>query len=525
MDRDFVLEGRTTRPETAIALVAPDVTGWVALASFRPEMPQVGPQECRCVKIVVDCSGSMAGDSIQQARIALERILDGLHTGDVFEIIAFGTSQRTLFGREQRVSESSLARARRFVRRLDADMGGTEIGAALAAAYAVRGECELPRDLLLITDGEVWHAEELISHARKSRHRFFTVGVGSAVAEPFVRRLASETGGACEIVSPREDMAGRIHRHFQRMYAPRTVGASVIWPTKPAWSAPGKIETVYGGDTVHVFSWFAEKPEGTVGFEAALDDGRVIREEASVSLFDGGPENIRSEEASTSSLARIAVARRLAEMESSEASTELAVRYQLMSPWTDYIVVHTRADAEKTRDLPEIRKVAHVLAAGWHGMGTVDAVPAVFSEISNGLARRVPEFAAKNMEPIPDLRSDFSRTSVEGIEPVEFAKILDDQKMPPLPSLDDLERWGLPATVVALLRDLVDEGMDEAAVVTIFLHVFAQSTEGQALERHVPRPVLKAYKMLRPELALVKRVDGILEEWNVQASDPDDCRG
>jgi Ca-activated chloride channel family protein len=49
---------------------------------------------------------------------------------------------------------------------------------------------------------------------RRKAHRVFAVGVGSAVAEEMLRRLAQETGGACELVSPREGMAEKIARHL-----------------------------------------------------------------------------------------------------------------------------------------------------------------------------------------------------------------------------------------------------------------------------------------------------------------------
>lgn len=90
-------------------------------------------------------------------------------------------------------------------------MGGTEIAAALRAAYritgepGIAGEPGMDRDLLLITDGEVWDTKQPVAEARRSGYRIFTVGVGSAVAEAFVRELAAATGGACELVAPRQD--------------------------------------------------------------------------------------------------------------------------------------------------------------------------------------------------------------------------------------------------------------------------------------------------------------------------------
>ena len=76
--------------------------------------------------------------------------------------------------------------------------------------------------------------------AVRSGHRFFTVGVGSAVNERLVRDLAERTGGAAELVSPNEAMAERVHRHFKRIYASRVEEAVVEWPETPeSWATSG----------------------------------------------------------------------------------------------------------------------------------------------------------------------------------------------------------------------------------------------------------------------------------------------
>ena len=262
MDRDCVLEARATGVEVGRALLDRDGGDWVVLASFRPEIPDMDASGAhRCLKIVVDCSGSMSGDSIEQVRTAGERILDSLRPGDLFDIVAFGTGHRALSGHALPASPANIARAREFVvRELDADLGGTEIESALRAAYRIEGEPGMPRDLLLITDGEVWDTDSAATEARASGHRIFTVGVGSAVAEPFVRALAEATGGACELVTPREDMAGRIHRHFQRILAPPAKWARVIWPGRVRHAIPDPLPPPYPGDTLHLFGSFAGRP-------------------------------------------------------------------------------------------------------------------------------------------------------------------------------------------------------------------------------------------------------------------------
>lgn len=59
-------------------------------------------------------------------------------------------------------------------------------------------------DILLITAGEVWDVAKVVEAARRSGHRVFAIGVGSAPAEAVLTQLAESTGGACEFATPGE---------------------------------------------------------------------------------------------------------------------------------------------------------------------------------------------------------------------------------------------------------------------------------------------------------------------------------
>jgi Ca-activated chloride channel family protein len=348
--------------------------------------------------------------------------------------------------------------------------------------------------------------------------------VGSAVAEAFVRGLAEATGGACEFVAPREDMAERVHRHFQRMYAPRARSAFVRWPAQALCRVPDAIGPVYGGDTVHLFAWFAEKPEGRVSLEVTLADGRVVRHETEIHPFEGGPvEMPATDDGSLPALTRLAAARRLAATGDGKAATVLAVRYQLMSKWTNYIVVHVRADTQKAEDLPKIIRVAQVLAAGWHGMGTAHMKQCFLLDVCDDLA--APAMA----ERAADLRSMRSRpyawpmrgVAAGAIGPTEWVALLNAQAMSSSPSLNDLEVWGAPEAVLVVLRDLVDQGVDEAMVVTAFLYLVAGSEAGNALDRQVRRRILKAYKTATPRQAVMDAVTCAFDGWQSQGTAED----
>ncbi|MCK5679346.1 VWA domain-containing protein [bacterium] len=282
MDRDFIINICQPQDNKDSILVEHISNGgYTALASFVPRIisPEQIPQ--KSIKIVVDCSGSMNGDSITQARQAISDILSQLRPDDFFNLITFGNSSKTLFKQQVQANKTNLTTVRRTLRSIEADMGGTDIQQALETTIQIPGP-SIPQDILLITDGEVWESDEIIKTARKSRHRFFTVGVGSSVSENFVRQLADETGGACELVAPREQMSDKIVRHFERIYLPRVQKATINWPISPVKNIPLKIGSLYDGDTLHAFAFFDEMPQGTTTLEMTLTNGQTFSQSATI---------------------------------------------------------------------------------------------------------------------------------------------------------------------------------------------------------------------------------------------------
>ena len=373
MDRDFVLDFQIEDAADAAGMLASDSIsgGQVAIASFCPRIPG-GELPSVCVKIVVDCSGSMAGDSIDQTRIGLLRVLDNLREEDTFNIIRFGDTQRAVFTSCVPAKERNLRNARSAVDQLTADMGGTKMADALDFACSIKDGGERQATILLITDGDISDHRELTRLAVKSKHRVFTVGVGSAVAEEFVRNIAERTGGACELVSPNEVMADSIYRQFRRMFQPQAVIARVEWPTTPDWQAPSNLGAVFGGDTVHVFAGFSKRLQGEVRLLLQLSDGREVT------------QNVLLNECASNAdaLTRIAAARHIENIEADnpELAKHLALDYQLVTEQTNYLILEEREEDHKAQDLPHLARVTQMLAAGWGGTGSVKSPVAKFGK-------------------------------------------------------------------------------------------------------------------------------------------------
>ena len=378
MDRDFILTVKAPQATHSFAIYGADGEGAAAIASFQPLFPGLRQPRALDLAIVIDCSGSMQGDSIAQARQALAGILDALQPRDRVTVVAFGSTTKRLSDRLLPCTPANLGKARQFAAELEADMGGTEIGPALRAAYAAASGSE-SGDVFVVTDGEVSSWEAVVAEAKRSGRRVFTVGVGSAVSEAFVRGLAAATGGGCELVSPREGMADRVIRHFERMRAPRAKRVAIHWPEGARDLAPATFGAVFEGDTVTASAQF-DRPSitGHVTLEIETDGGEVFRQQLAMT-----PPRESADRVST--VARLAASARLKELDRA-AGLEQALRYRLVSPWTNWLVVAARPDGEKALDIPALRKVPQTLAAGWGGVGALalrmsaDSMPALSAE-------------------------------------------------------------------------------------------------------------------------------------------------
>src|SRR4029077_4450484 len=89
----------------------------------------------RDVVAVLDVSGSMSGDKLEQAKTALAQLLGTLRSGDRFRIVTFGSSVRRYATGWTDVSGDNVRAAQQWVRGLETD-GGTNIAGALEEAFA-----------------------------------------------------------------------------------------------------------------------------------------------------------------------------------------------------------------------------------------------------------------------------------------------------------------------------------------------------------------------------------------------------
>jgi len=405
LDRDLVLliDGLQG---ASFATVVPDGDAFAVLASFCPAVKPQGRAPLR-LKVLVDCSGSMAGDSIQAARSALHEVLKELEAADRISYSRFGSDVQHDTKALQPCDAATIQSMASLVAQTDADLGGTEMNKALLSTFelgaGISSIKERPTsqdgsphtDVLLITDGEIWAVDEVLHSAEKSGHRVFAIGVGSAPAESLLRDLADKTGGACELVSPNQDLAAVIIRMFRRLRAPRSTGVTVNWGQEVLWQSLAP-QCLFSGDTVHAFARLAQHPQRPPVLSWNSGESG---EQACAAGVDTGAGDTLARMVGAIQLASLSRARSdVTNANTSAEALALALHYQLVTDQTNLILVHVRQDGQKAVGLPELEQIAHMQAAGWGAAGSVMPVARLALPLMPSFSRHPPSAAAMSMD-------------------------------------------------------------------------------------------------------------------------------
>lgn len=361
LDRDFILV-LDQLAQCSVATLAPDYIDaktYVATASFSPSIPNAKAQNT-AVKILVDCSGSMSGGSILAERRALMAIVKKFNNGDKFSLSKFGSSVEHRSLSLWTASEQSRLGAEKWIGELEANMGGTEMLDAITSTFALAHSS--PCDVLLITDGQIHGIDLIIKKARDSKHRVFSVGIGSSPSENLLRRLAVETNGACDFVASGETVEPAIVRMFNRLRSPAVTKVSVQWPEGFTPKLLTKVDTTaFDGDTLHASAWFSEKPKGRITLLGQLAGQDTVQKLGSI--------EINQTPATSAALSRLAAAGQMQHLTGATKATKLALDYQLVTEHTNFLMLHERSAEDKAANMPELHKVKQMLPAGWGGSG------------------------------------------------------------------------------------------------------------------------------------------------------------
>ena len=306
----------------------------------------------RDLVLVVDVSGSMQGEKIQQAKQAARFVVSQLNQGDRFNLITFSTGTR-LWQRElQEVDAESLSDAERWIGRIAAT-GSTDINRALLEAMAQFDEDRTrPGYILFLTDGQPTMGEtdpeQIIENAADNQPderslRIFTFGVGFDVNTDLLSALSRDMGGRATYVKPDQDIEEIVGDFASQISKP------VLSDVMLAFGGDMVVDELYPFPLTDLFAGEQLLVVGRYREGGVLDleiGGKVNGEPTTYvypgqELVDRGGEPFVARLWATRKMGALLeqIRREGTSQELVDEITELSLEYGIVSPFTSYLVL------------------------------------------------------------------------------------------------------------------------------------------------------------------------------------------
>ncbi|MFO0592552.1 MAG: VIT domain-containing protein [Polyangiaceae bacterium] len=214
LDRDIVVRWPVATPQVGASLLVgrPPVRadhgacGYGLLTIVPPELGAGGAAIGRDLIVLIDTSGSMGGEPLDQARRVVAAMIDTLGEGDQIEMIEFSSRVRRFKSAPIAANKKGKKEALEWLRCLVAS-GGTEMKEGIVAALTgVRADTQ--RQVVVVTDGQIGFETDVISaicDGLPRSSRLHMVGVGSAVNRSLTGPAARAGRGVEVVIGLGED--------------------------------------------------------------------------------------------------------------------------------------------------------------------------------------------------------------------------------------------------------------------------------------------------------------------------------
>ncbi|XP_019355584.2 von Willebrand factor A domain-containing protein 5B1 isoform X1 [Alligator mississippiensis] len=228
----------------------------VIMLNFCPNLRNIQPDLRKAQGefiFLIDRSGSMSGVSINRVKDALLVILKSLVPACLFNVIGFGSTFKTLFPSSQTYCEESLAIACESIKKIRADMGGTNILSPLKWAIRQPIHRGHPRLLFLLTDGAVSNTGKVIELLRNhsASTRCYSFGIGQSACRRLVHGLAAVSKGSAEFLVEGERLQPKMIKSLKKAMGPVLSDITVEWvfpETTEVLISPVSASCLFPGD-------------------------------------------------------------------------------------------------------------------------------------------------------------------------------------------------------------------------------------------------------------------------------------
>jgi Ca-activated chloride channel family protein len=275
--------------QDATALLYPDSVGadsgyfmYVADAPRREELAAEGliDRIQREITIVIDRSGSMGGEKIEQARESAKQIVRGMRMGEYVRIVDYSGDIRSFSDTSVELTKETVEQIVAYIDNIQS-RGGTNLHGALVDALSADPAPDTLPMVIFLTDGlptvgvtgEV-AIRDAAKAANASDRRVFTFGVGYDVNAPLLDGIAIETKAESTFVLPGEDVEMKVGQVFDKLDGPVMIdpyfGVHAINPNAIAPQLlqvePRRLGDLFSGSRVLVLGRYSALAVGGTSF-------------------------------------------------------------------------------------------------------------------------------------------------------------------------------------------------------------------------------------------------------------------
>jgi len=311
------------------------------------------------VVFVLDTSGSMAGNKLNQAKKALQFCVENLNEEDRFEIIRFSSDVESIFNEMTTASESAKAKAGESIKKLKS-IGGTDINAALTRALSLQDKKSTrPFLIIFLTDGQPTVGETdnekivaSVNNTASGHARVFCFGIGTDVNTHLLDTITEQTRAYAQYVLPEEDIEVKVSTFYSKikdpllanlkLTIPNSIGATKLQPTS--------LPDLFKGDQLVVVGRYSGTGKAKITLEGTAN--------AKTKDFTYHV-NFQSKNTDNDFIPRLWATRRVGwlmdqirlhgeSVELKDEVTQLAREYGIITPFTAYLIL----EDEQHRNVP-----------------------------------------------------------------------------------------------------------------------------------------------------------------------------
>jgi Ca-activated chloride channel family protein len=307
------------------------------------------------VVFVIDRSGSMKGEKIEQARDALAYCVNSLNANDRFAIITFATDIMEFSDGLVANSDDQRRQALRFIDKIEA-RGGTDINEALKAALEMR-RSKRPRFLIFLTDGAPTVGEtdvnNIISNVTGENDggaHLFAFGVGYDVNTTLLDRLTTDNKGTVEYVKPEEDIEVKVSSFYAKVSEPVLSDLTLRVDGVDVYDVyPRELPDLFNGGQLVVLGRYEDGGKANIRLHGYVEDNK--KEFAYEARF-------KDRNRANGFIPRLWASRKIAYLmqeirengenkELIEEVIDLSMEHGIITPYTSYLVLEEDAIARR----------------------------------------------------------------------------------------------------------------------------------------------------------------------------------